>query len=310
MDIQTIENLLRAGEGPKVEFKSERRGPISDREIYETIVCLANAEGGVILLSVENDGTVTGARPHQGTSIDPYRLQAAIFNNTEPPINTRISVNQIENQPVVLIEVDSYPEICATKDGRVLRRSMGAHGPECLPFYPYQYASRRSDLGLFDFSAQVFEESRWDDLNPLEFERLRQTIRRRHGDTILLSLDDQQLAQALQLIVTRGQELIPNAAGIILLGHEEALRRFIPTHEIAFQVLDTRGNVAVNDFYFGPLLKTLEIIEERFSARNTEQDDPAAGARLHPRCVSRGRQQCSPTPGLFQTGCSAYSVPS
>ena len=42
-----------------VEFKSDRAG-YSDKELVESVVCMANAEGGVIYLCVENDGTVTG----------------------------------------------------------------------------------------------------------------------------------------------------------------------------------------------------------------------------------------------------------
>jgi ATP-dependent DNA helicase RecG len=280
MDTTTVEQHIRAGESLRVEFKGEQRAPLSDREIYEVVVCLANTEGGALLIGVEKDGTVTGARPRHGMTTDPYRLQAAIFNNTEPPINTRVSLHTVDGQPVVAIEVDPYPEICATKEGRSLRRVMGVQGPECLPFYPYQHQSRRSDLGLFDYAAQVVEGATWADLDPLEFERLRQTIRRRHGDELLLSLDDRQVAQALQLVESRGQELIPNVAGLLLLGREASLRRFAPTHEVAFQALDARGGVVVNDFFYDPLLKTLDAVEQRFAARNQEQEVQVGLIRL------------------------------
>lgn len=280
MDTATVEQYIHVGESLKVEFKGEEREPLPDREIYEAVACLANTEGGVVLIGVENDGRVTGARPRHGTTTDPYRLQAAIFNNTEPPINTRVSIHTIERQAVIAIEVDPYPEICATKEGKALRRVMGVRGPECLPFYPYQHQSRFSDLGLFDYSAQIVEGARWADFNPLEFERLRQTITRRHGDRVLLDLADRQLAQALQLVESREQELAPNAAGLLLLGREEALHRFLPTHEVAFQVLDARGGVVVNDFFHDPLLKTLEAVEERFAARNQEQEVQVGFIRL------------------------------
>ena len=57
-----VERYITAGESMKVEFKSDRRQAVSDREIFETAVCLANAEGGLILIGVEDDGKVTGAR--------------------------------------------------------------------------------------------------------------------------------------------------------------------------------------------------------------------------------------------------------
>ena len=57
-----------------------------------------------------------------------------------------------------------------------------------------------------------------------------------------------------------------------MAGREEALRRYLPTHEVAFQVLDAQGNVLVNDFFHSPLPETLDEIERRFAARNREQE--------------------------------------
>lgn len=173
MDETPLRDLLSQSETLTVEFKRDQPQQISDREIYEAIVCLANSQGGTLLIGVEDDGTVTGAQPRHGVATDPIRLQAAIFNNTEPPINTRVSIHQLSEGEIIAIEVDSYPDICATKAGVCLRRVMGTRGPECHPFYPWQHAGRRATLGLLDFSAQVVEEASWDDLDSLVFERLR-----------------------------------------------------------------------------------------------------------------------------------------
>jgi ATP-dependent DNA helicase RecG len=272
LDTSTVERLIQTGESLTVEFKSDRQQPLADREIYETVVCLANAQGGVLLIGVDDNGTVSGARPRHGSNTDPVLLQAAIFNNTVPPINTRISVHGVDAESVLAIEVDRYPEICATRDGRILRRVRGTRGPECQPFYPHEHTSRRSDLGLLDFSAQVVDGTTWSDFDPLELERLRQTIERRRGDGALLPLDDRQLVQALGLVETRGDSLVANVAGLLLLGREAVIRRVLPTHEIAFQVLDARGGVAVNDWFSGPLLRVLEAIEERFNVRSAERE--------------------------------------
>lgn len=276
---EDVERLISGGESLTVEFKSDQR-QISDGEIYENIVCLANKDGGVVLLGVENDGTVIGARPRHGATTDPNRLQVAIFHNTVPPINTRVSLHTVRELPILAIEVDAYPEICTTKNGRCLRRVTGVHGPECQPFYPHEHSSRRSDLGLVDYSAQRVDGAQWDDLDPLEIERLRQTIERRAGDRILLTLDDPSLVQALRLVETIGDTLVPNIAGLLLLGRESSIRRILPTHGVAFQVLDTQGNVPVNDWFHGPLLRTLQAVEERFSARNEEKEVQVGLIRL------------------------------
>jgi ATP-dependent DNA helicase RecG len=45
-----------------IEFKSDRK-KLSDNDLLEAVVCLANTEGGELWLGVEDDGTVTGLHP-------------------------------------------------------------------------------------------------------------------------------------------------------------------------------------------------------------------------------------------------------
>jgi ATP-dependent DNA helicase RecG len=268
--------IVKSGESLDREFKSDRR-MINDREIYEEVVAFANTSGGVLLIGVEDDGTITGAKPRHDKTTDPLKLQSAIFNNTVPNINTRISLVPAENEIVLAIEVDQYPEPCATTEGKSLHRTIKADGkPQTVPFYPRDQRSRRVDLGLLDFSAQIIEDVSFGNLDPLEFERLRQMIVRLRGDRSLLDLSDEDVAKALRLVETVNDKLIPNVAGLLILGKEEIIRNVLPTHEVYFQVFDDQGNVRVNDVFRGPLLKVLEEIESRFKARN-EEDEVSVG---------------------------------
>lgn len=272
MDQQKIYDLIESGESLSIEFKSDRR-QISDNTIYEEVVALANTDGGVLLIGVEDDGVITGAKPRHGNTTDPTKLRASIFNNTVPNINTRIAVTQCTNGAVITIEVDPYPEPCATASGKAMRRTTGADGkPQAVPFYPRDQRTKRVDLGLLDFSAQNLDDMVFDDLDPLEFERMRQEIVRLRGDRGLLELSDPELAQALRLVETKDKKLIPNVAGMLLVGREDAIRKALPTHEAFFQVLDAQGNVKVNECFGGPLIQVLESVEKHFSARNEERE--------------------------------------
>lgn len=272
MDCAYLNELIAQGESLEREFKSDRR-QASDNEIYEEVVALANTQGGVLLVGVEDDGTITGANARHGSKTDPRRLQAAIFNNTVPNINVRTDVVSHPEGVVLAIEVDPCPEVCATTQGRSLRRAIGGDGkPATVPFYPREHLSRRSSLGLLDYSAQLLEEADFAALDPLEFERLRQTIVRLRGDRSLLDLPNEEMAKALRLVETRGDRLIPNVAGVLLLGREEIIREIVPTHEAHFQVLDSKEDVRVNDAFHGPLLQVLEDLEARFIARNEERE--------------------------------------
>lgn len=142
------------GESIVCEFKSDLR-QISDKEIYEEIVAFANTSGGVLLIGVGDDGKVTGCKPRHGKTTDPLKLQSSIFNNTVPNINTRVATILHSDGVVLAIEVDLYPEPCATSEGRALHRTIKADGkPQTVPFYPRDQRSRRVDLGLLDFSSQ------------------------------------------------------------------------------------------------------------------------------------------------------------
>jgi ATP-dependent DNA helicase RecG len=272
VDLEQLSRLIAAGESLQVEFKSDQR-QISDAEIYEEVVALANTSGGTLLIGVQDDGNVTGAHARHGTTTDPVRLQAAIFNNTVPNVNTRISIVPYPSGNVIAIEVDAYPEPCATAQGRSVHRIGGPDGkPRTVPFYPRDQRSRRIDLGVLDFSAQVTESTSFDSLDPLEFERLRQTIVRLHGDRALLELSNRQIAQAMRLVETKGDRLVPNIAGLLLLGYEGVLQEVLPTHQVFFQALDERGNVKVNNAFRWPLLRVIDELESRFAARNQESE--------------------------------------
>lgn len=277
---EQLQQMIFQGESLTVEFKSDRRR-ISDREIYEEVVAMANASGGTILIGVEDNGKVTGSQARHDRTTDPIKLQSAIFNNTVPNINTRVQVISMDAGPVIAIQVDSYPEPCATMAGTALKRVIGPDGkPQSLPFYPRDQRSRRTDLGLLDFSAQEMDDLTFNDLDPLEFERLRQMVSNLRGDRALLELSDQELAQALRLVETHGKRLVPNVAGALLLGRLNALRKTIPTHQVNFQVLDPVGDVRVNDLLDGPLLKVIQDIENRFAARNEERETLVGMLRL------------------------------
>lgn len=134
-----------------------------------------------------------------------------------------------------------------------------------------ELASWNASRGLVDISAQPVVGATWEDLDLLEFVRLRRMVEEYYGDETLLELSDVELARALGLVVPNGTPLVPTVAGLLLVGRERALRTYIPAHEVAFQVLrDT--DVLVNEFYHWPLLRIVELILQAFAIRNEERE--------------------------------------
>jgi len=256
------------GENLTVEFKSDRTR-LSDRDLIVTVVCLANTDGGDIYLGVEDDGTVSGLHAaHRNLT----GLTALIANLTIPPLSVRVEAMEVEGRPVARISVPKSRQLVATSEGLLQRRRLKSDGlPECVPFYPHEFAQRQSDLGLLDYSAMPVPSASTRDFDPLERERLRQSVERHGGDRSLIALADDELDGALGLVRREAGRMVPTVAGLLILGREAALREHLPTHEVAFQVLDGT-QVRVNDFTRTPLLKTFERIEEQFRARLVENE--------------------------------------
>lgn len=277
MTPSALQDLVAHGETLTIEFKGEEREPLSDRDLVQAVVCLANrigAEPAWLLVGVEDDGRITGARPRHGAMTDPYRLAALIAARTRPALSARVDVIEIDHKPVVAIEVPSQRQVIGTSDGVFLRRALGGDGrPACLPMDGYAVQSLQADRGMLDPSAQIVAGARWEDLDPLEFERFRRSVRERRGrsDESLATLSDLDLAKALGVVDANGVVRGLRLAALLLFGKDDALRRFLPGHEVAFQLL-RQIDVEVNDFFCWPLLRAMEEIEARIRARNREQE--------------------------------------
>ena len=172
----------------------------------------------------------------------------------------------------ILIPKAIHSEI-ATTSGQYLRRQIKPDGtPECVAMLPHDRDSHASRIGISDASAQVVQGATTADLDPLERERLRQSIEYYGGDRVLLELDDDQLDAVLGFTArTPTGERLPTLTGLLVIGREAALREFVPTQELAFQVLE-QEDIRFNEFRRFPLLKALEWLETNFRPYNPERE--------------------------------------
>ncbi|PZS13779.1 MAG: AAA family ATPase [Pseudonocardiales bacterium] len=263
---------IATGERYDVEFKGELRAQLNDRELVEAVVCLANGSGGVLLVGVEDDGTPTGARPrHENGKTDVLRLQALIANNTQPPVATSVAIVELDGASVIVIEIPNSPRVVGTTRGTYLRRAIGGDSrPTCVPYHAHEMLAHEVDRGAVDYASLPVHDATWGDLDPLEFERVRRLVTAAGGraDSLLAGLADREIAHAMGLV--RGNAEVTTGA-LLLFGRSQAIRRFIPTHEAAFQVLRGLG-VEVNDFFTEPLFRLAEEMFSRFRARNHEEE--------------------------------------
>lgn len=259
-DNNELQELIQQGESLTLEFKSDVKS-LPDRDLIAAVVSLANTDGGSLLLGVEDDGEVTGLhRSH----LNMQGLAAFIANKTTPSVSVEVIEHNINGCVVAQIVVQKSRQLISTSEGLLQRRRLKADGtPEAVPFYPYEFTQRQSSMSLIDPSATLIEQVDVEQLDPIQRLRIRNAIKKYGGDQSLLPLEDDELDNALGLVMDINGKRHPTVAGLLLLGTESLLRQHLPSYEVAFQVL--RGtDVQVNEFYRKPLLETFEEVDLQF----------------------------------------------
>lgn len=261
-------DLVRRGESLSVEFKSDRKC-LPDRDLISAAVALANTDGGVVLVGVEDDGRATGLHANHRDFEGVARL---VSNRTVPQMPIRAWTDSVDGRPVGVLEVPKSTSLVATSDGLLLHRRLKLDGsPESVPFFPHEFVRRRSSMGLLDPSAMPMPDVAVSALDPIQRIRVRQAIQNYGGDRSLLALSDDELDGALGFVREVEGVPRPTLAGLLFLGTPTLLRDNVPAYEVAFQVL--RGtDVRVNEFYRKPLLETFEAVETQFRAWIVEEE--------------------------------------
>lgn len=250
-----------------VEFKSDV-SRIPDGDIIDAVVAFANTDGGDLYLGVEDNGDVSGLHKDH---MDTTRLAAFIANKTVPPVPVRTEILDFD-RPVLKISVPKQTSVVASSSGKIQRRRLKADGtPENVPMYPYEISSRLSSLNRLDYSAQPVPDASYEDLDPVERERLRNVIRSYHGETALLELDDEGLDKSLQFVKQQGDRLIPTYCGLLMIGRAASLKNYMPTAEASIQVLEGT-DIRVNESFTMPILAAFERIMDKFLAWNRSEE--------------------------------------
>lgn len=130
---ERISQTIILGESQFREFKSAWEGPpggkkprdprLVAKDIAETLVAFANAEGGELLVGVEDDGNITGFSFNEETVaklLDVPRTGIHVETPLESPLARRVS---IQSQDILYFSVEKGTRFVAqTSDGKCLQR--------------------------------------------------------------------------------------------------------------------------------------------------------------------------------------------
>jgi ATP-dependent DNA helicase RecG len=249
-------------ESETLEFKAWNPRPEARdsqfRDLRETVVCLANARGGTIVLGVADRKRTRREAIHGVGALAADDVRGSVYRGTDPHILVDVEeLVEPEGRLLALRVPRGLPPHTTTEGVGKIRV-----GRECLPL-------RGSDLprllfagGQRDLTAETIPGAGPDDLDPGQIKALRQIISTEAGNGELARLEGEDLLRALGLV--RDGEV--TLAAVLLLGRAPALARWISQHEVVFLRYRTATRYDVRHDLKGPLLAVLDAIQRLLSA--------------------------------------------
>ncbi len=242
-------------ESEVLEFKSSTA---NYKSIRESVVALANAKGGNLVIGVRDRSRTRDAAIEDTANIDPNLLRASIYDGTDPHITVDIEELTEPEGKIVLISIPSTGQVHTTTDGvakiRVGKESRSLTGSDLQRLF----ATRRGT----DLTAQIAEGESRDAIDSAEIDRLRTYIRAEGTNPDLAGLQDDELLGALGL--AQGQRV--TIAALLLLGHKSALARHVPQHELTIARFRESIEYDFRHDIREPLLKTIDEVRRIIEA--------------------------------------------
>ena len=110
--MEELQRLILSGENDRVDFKQRVTQP---EKIARTLVSFANARGGVILVGVKDNGTISGIDPEE----EKHTLQLAADFYCDPPVKVKYEEVEEDNRTVlkvIVAESAHKPHYAKVKD--------------------------------------------------------------------------------------------------------------------------------------------------------------------------------------------------
>lgn len=246
MHPESLRSLLATGPGQFVAFLPEP----TTSELAETLIAMANADGGTILVGLDPSGRVSDSPPEDVEALL-GRAQALC----RPPISAGWRTLDLPGGQAVAITVSRSAQPHRTTDGRILVRS-GARNRLLSPAEAQQMEAAR---GALTFEERPVPGATLDDLDPdviAEFaaKRAERAPRGEHleGEELLIEVG------------ALGLDRVPTVAGMLLFGRRP--QRFVEQSGLVFvrfSGLDPRGPGGLPGYsrreeITGPLARVIE----------------------------------------------------
>jgi len=224
MKLTDIEHIIAQGENSAVEFKS---GDTKPDAIAKEMIAFANMSGGVILIGVEDDGSISGIEDDKNW--EEWTMNIA-QKNVNPPLIVEFETVQIQQKNIACISVSKgNNKPYQTIDGRFYIRvgSTNRTASQLELMRLFQQA------GLLHFDTTAVERTSKKSLNPIKLNEYWTTYYQ--IDYLSLSENEQlKILQNADILTDNNSEVQTTVGGLLIFGYEP--QRFLPQSNIVFAV--------------------------------------------------------------------------
>jgi ATP-dependent DNA helicase RecG len=203
VDASQVRTLLDNGSGTEVAFVPEKSAA---QALAETLVALANTEGGTLLVGVTRAGSVRGVREPDALC---DRILLAALSIVPPLVLPMPEQAQVRERTVVAVRIPPGLPSAYALDGQFLIRE----GPRNRPLRPAEIHRLMMQRGVIHFETQPPPGSTLDDL---DWDRVRQYANRLEQ---LGHLAPQDVLVRRACLAEVDGDLYPTLAGLLLFGH-------------------------------------------------------------------------------------------
>lgn len=211
MKLKQLESIIKLGESETTEFKTS-----FNNEALESIGAFANTNGGILFIGIKDNGIICGIEIGKSTIEEiSNRIQTA----TEPKIQPSITVSNIDNKSVIIIEVSKATKNHISIKGRYYKRI----GKSTHIMSHEEIIQRISRSSGMSWDGSIEPNSSMQDMDQKKINNLIELIKKRGRLPIPDTISNIEFLEKLELV----KENKPTRAGLLLVGKNP--EHFIPS---------------------------------------------------------------------------------
>jgi ATP-dependent DNA helicase RecG len=177
-------------------------------DIVETLSAMANADGGELVIGIENDGEISGI-PHPADKLALLRSAPGSQNYVNPPLRARAQeITTPDGKLLLYFRADWSPEVHQLADGRYLLRINDSN----RPFDAAQIAALKQTKSQGLLERSFPPAASLDDIDLKLVQSLFEKTRP--------GAPPEEVLRMLRLAEARSGRWIPNLAGLLLFGKD------------------------------------------------------------------------------------------